>query len=135
MNHSSHQNLTRCAIDTCAIDTSIYAESDDHEHDDSDSEGGLDTITRDKTDLKEPKLFKVLLLNDDYSTMDFVIAILESIFSKSPTEATRIMLEVHNKGSGMCGVYPREIAEAKVVAVETRAQDEDFPLKCTMEEV
>ena len=111
----------------------VRASDGDDFGDGHDSEGGLDTITRDDTKLKEPKLYKVLLLNDDYSTMDFVVAILESIFQKSPSEATRIMLEVHHKGSGLCGVYPREIAEAKIVAVETRAQEEDFPLKCIME--
>ena len=101
----------------------------------SGSEGGLETVTRDKEELKEPKMYRVLLLNDDYTTMDFVVAVLESIFQKSPSDATRIMLEVHQKGSGVCGVYPKEIAEAKITAVELRAQEEDFPLKCIMEEV
>lgn len=110
--------------------------SDGEEFDDNDngSAGGLDTITRNDTRVKKPKLYKVFLLNDDYTTMDFVVAVLEGIFQKSPSEATRIMLEVHHKGSGLCGVYPKEIAEAKIVAVENRAQQEDYPLKCFMEE-
>lgn len=101
---------------------------------DTGSESGLETITREKVDLKEPKLFKVFLLNDDYTTMDFVVAILESIFHKSPSEATAIMLQVHQKGSGLCGIYPREIAEAKIFAVENRAEEQGHPLKCILEE-
>jgi ATP-dependent Clp protease adaptor protein ClpS len=99
-----------------------------------DSSGGIETLTKERVRLEKPRLYKVFLLNDDYTTMDFVVSILESVFQKSPSEATRIMLEVHRKGSGLCGVYPKEIAEAKVLAVETRAQEADFPLKCTMEE-
>jgi ATP-dependent Clp protease adaptor protein ClpS len=82
---------------------------------------------------KEPSLFRVILLNDDYTTMDFVIRVLETVFSKPPAEATRIMLSVHKKGSGLCGVYTREIAETKVVAVHDLAGQSGFPLKCIME--
>ena len=82
---------------------------------------------------KEPSLYKVILLNDDYTTMDFVVRILETVFSKPPAEATRIMLSVHKKGSGLCGVYTREIAETKVVAVHDLAGQSGFPLKCIME--
>jgi ATP-dependent Clp protease adaptor protein ClpS len=66
--------------------------------------------------------------------MDFVVAVLESVFKKSPSEATRIMLDVHKQGSGMCGVYPKEIAEAKVGMVHHKAREAQFPLKCRMEE-
>ncbi len=97
------------------------------------SDGGIQTVTRDKTKVKKPELYKVMLLNDDYTTMDFVVAVLESIFKKTPSEATRIMLSVHQKGSGLCGVYPKEIAEAKVFAVLERAKAEEFPLQCIME--
>jgi ATP-dependent Clp protease adaptor protein ClpS len=86
-----------------------------------------------RQETKEPSLFKVVLLNDNYTTMDFVVHILEIIFSKSPAEATRIMLNVHKKGSGICGVYTREIAETKVVAVHELASQNGFPLKCIME--
>ncbi len=101
---------------------------------DTENEGGTQTIIREDSDLKEPKLFKVILLNDDYTTMDFVVSILETVFQKSPAEATRIMLEVHNKGSGLCGLYPKQIAETKVAMVEERAKAEGHPLRCTMEE-
>ncbi len=102
---------------------------------DSDSShGSVETLSQSRTRIKRPKRYRVLLLNDDYTTMDFVVTILESVFLKSPTEAARIMLEVHHKGSGLCGIYPKEIAEAKIVAVESRAREAEFPLRCVMEE-
>jgi len=84
-----------------------------------------------KTD--EPSLYRVILLNDDYTTMEFVIHVLETVFHKPLPEATRIMLNVHKKGSGLCGVYTREIAETKVAEVHAMAAENQFPLKCTME--
>lgn len=95
---------------------------------------GVDTVTRDDIKVKKPKLYKVLLLNDDYTTMDFVVAVLESIFKKSPSEAMQIMLHVHQRGQGLCGVFPREIAEAKVQQVHDRARAEGHPLRCVMDE-
>jgi ATP-dependent Clp protease adaptor protein ClpS len=92
---------------------------------------GLEEKVRQET--KEPSLYRVILLNDDYTTMDFVIRVLETVFSKPPAEATRIMLSVHKKGSGLCGVYTREIAETKVIAVHDLAGQSGFPLKCIME--
>jgi ATP-dependent Clp protease adaptor protein ClpS len=83
---------------------------------------------------KEPPFYKVVLLNDDYTTMDFVVKILEDVFHKSASDATRIMLDVHKKGSGVCGIYIRDIAETKVLTVNTLSQDNGFPLKCVMEE-
>jgi len=89
-----------------------------------------------KTELKtgKPSLYNVFLLNDDYTSMEFVIEILEGIFRKNRTEATQIMLHVHKKGVGLAGVYPREIAETKVEAVHRIARENEFPLKCIMEE-
>lgn len=84
--------------------------------------------------LKYPKKYKVYLLNDDYTTMDFVIDVLVSIFHKTYEQAQDIMLEVHKKERGLCGVYPHEIAETKVMQVLTKAKDNGFPLKATMEE-
>lgn len=84
--------------------------------------------------LKHPKKYKVFLLNDDYSSMDFVIDILITIFHKSYSEAEAIMLEVHKKERGLCGVYTYEIAETKVMQVQKKARDNGFPLKATMEE-
>ena len=98
-----------------------------------DSEGGVETITRSTTKVKRPKKYRVLLLNDDFTTMDFVVSILESIFQKTPAEAMQIMYHVHRKGKGQCGIFTKEIAEAKVVAVHRRAREEGHPLKCVME--
>ena len=84
-------------------------------------------------DIREPFMYKVLIHNDDYTTMEFVVAILMSVFNKSMEEATIIMLNVHKKGVGLCGVYTYEVAETKVNTVHTVARKEGFPLKCTME--
>ncbi|MEJ2097811.1 MAG: ATP-dependent Clp protease adapter ClpS [Deltaproteobacteria bacterium] len=91
----------------------------------------VQTGTRERT--KEPDLYKVLLHNDDYTTMEFVVQILMAVFKKSIAESTRIMLNVHQKGVGICGVYTYEIAETKVDTVEKLARANGFPLKCSME--
>ena len=85
-------------------------------------------------DLEEPPMYRVLLHNDDYTTMEFVVEILQKVFHKSPTEATRIMLLVHKSGVGVCGVFPAEIAETKVEVVHHLAKKHGFPLQCSMEE-
>lgn len=90
---------------------------------------------RDKEEVKEPSLYKVLLHNDDYTTMDFVIMILETVFNKDTTEATRIMLNVHNQGIGIAGVYTREIGESKISVVQKMARKNQYPLKCSLEKV
>jgi ATP-dependent Clp protease adaptor protein ClpS len=95
---------------------------------------GEEVLERTREDIKEPQLFKVLLLNDDYTTMDFVIQVLETIFLKSPAEAFRIMMHVHTQGKGLCGLYPFDIAETKVAAVHDLAQESGFPLRAAMEE-
>lgn len=85
-------------------------------------------------ELRIPPLYKVLLHNDDYTPMEFVIEILETVFHKANVLATKIMLDVHKKGSGLCGVYPFEVAETKVALVIDKARQHRHPLKCTMEE-
>ncbi len=92
---------------------------------------GLVTKTRPKT--KKPSLYKVLLLNDDYTPMEFVVLVLEKYFSKGREEATRIMLHVHHKGVGVCGVYTYEVAETKVTQVMDFSRQHGHPLQCTME--
>ena len=82
---------------------------------------------------QEPTLYKVVLLNDDYTPMDFVVYVLERFFNKPPEEATRIMLHVHQKGVGICGVYTYEVAETKVAQVTSFARQHEHPLQCTME--
>jgi ATP-dependent Clp protease adaptor protein ClpS len=87
-----------------------------------------------KPEIKEPPLYRVVLINDDFTPMEFVVNILESIFSMERTRATQVMLEVHTKGKGICGVYNFEIAETKVAQVMGLAQQHQHPLLCTMEE-
>lgn len=87
-----------------------------------------------KPKLKRPSLYRVILLNDDYTPMEFVVNILQSVFGMERNKATRIMLEVHTKGRGVCGLYTYEIAETKVAQVMSLAQQQQHPLLCTMEE-
>lgn len=94
---------------------------------------GGQVLERTKDQVKKPDMFKVLLLNDDYTTMDFVIEVLESVFHKPPAEAYRIMMAVHTQGKGLCGVYPHEVAETKVASVVERARSNGFPLLAAME--
>ena len=96
-------------------------------------EGGVATKPREV--VKEPPLFKVLLHNDDYTTMDFVIMILKGVFHKNSDEATRIMMNVHQQGIGVAGIYNRDIAETKIAMVHDLAKKHEHPLKCSMEQV
>ncbi len=91
---------------------------------------------KERAELKnqEPKLFNVVLLNDDYTTMEFVLQILETLFQKSPAEAFRIMMHVHRNGRGLAGVYPWEVAETKVEQVASIAREAGYPLRATIEE-
>jgi len=100
---------------------------------DVDRQTGGEVLERTRHQVKKPEMFKVLLLNDDYTTMDFVIEILESVFHKQPAEAYRIMMAVHTQGKGLCGVYPHEVAETKVSSVVERARSSGFPLLAAME--
>jgi len=88
---------------------------------------------RERPQTRKPPLYRVFLLNDDYTTMDFVVLMLETVFHKSPVEATRIMLFVHKQGRGLAGIYERQIAEAKITEVHEQARIQGFPLKCAME--
>ena len=94
----------------------------------------IDLELVDETKIKYPKKYKVLILNDDYTSMEFVIDILISVFHKSYEQATNIMLEVHKKDKGVCGVYTNEIAETKIMQVHKKARDSGFPLRAEMEE-
>lgn len=99
----------------------------------TDRQTGGEVLERTRQETKKPELYRVLLLNDDYTTMDFVVEVLESVFNKQPAEAFRIMMAVHTQGKGLCGVYPHEVAETKVSTVIERARDSGFPLLATME--
>jgi len=103
---------------------------------DSDREGrgiGTGIVTRTRPKTKKPSLYKVLILNDDYTPMEFVVDVLEHIFQKNREEATQIMLHVHQKGVGVCGVYTYEIAETKVTQTVDYARKNQHPLQCTLE--
>ena len=86
-----------------------------------------------RTQKKEPTLYKVVLLNDDYTTMEFVMEVLRSVFDKSPAEAYQIMMQVHTQGRGIAGVYPWEVAETKTETVTALARESGFPLRATLE--
>lgn len=102
---------------------------DDHQND----EGGL-AVEPARPKLKRPPLFKVILLNDDYTPMEFVVLVLERFFQKDKETATRIMLHVHTRGVGVCGVYTKDVAETKVTQVNEFARANQHPLMCDMEE-
>ena len=87
-----------------------------------------------KAKVKPPPMFKVLLLNDDYTPMDFVVMVLQRIFALSREKATQVMLKVHKEGIGVCGVYPRDVAATKVEQVKSYAKQHQHPLQCVMEE-
>jgi ATP-dependent Clp protease adaptor protein ClpS len=97
-------------------------------------EGGVSEKTRPTTRLQKPPMYRVILHNDDYTTMEFVVEILESVFHKSHAEAYKIMLQVHVQGAGQCGVYTYEIAETKVAEVHDLARSSGFPLRASLEE-
>jgi len=99
-------------------------------HDDN---GDTQVITRARPKTQKPQQYKVLLLNDDYTPMEFVVLVLEEVFKKSREDAYTIMLHVHQKGVGVCGVYTFEVAETKVTQVMDMARENGHPLQCTLE--
>lgn len=96
--------------------------------------GGIDVLPERKTRLEKPKLFKVLLHNDDFTTMDFVVFVLQYVFSRTEADAITIMLKVHNEGLGVAGIYPYEIATMKCDKAINLAKAREYPLLCTVEE-
>ena len=107
--------------------------SDQPKH--TEDHGGHDLAVEEaRPKVKQPPLYRVVLINDDYTPMEFVVDILESVFGMERTRATQVMLEVHTKGKGVCGLYNFEIAETKVAQVMSLARQHQHPLLCTMEE-
>ncbi len=106
---------------------------DDETHDGDDGEGGVGIKTRTKAKTKRPSLYKVLMLNDDYTPMEFVVYVLQRFFAMDHTRAVDVMLTVHNKGVAVVGVYPYEVAETKVMQVMDCARSNQHPLQCTLE--
>ena len=109
------------------------SDDDDGDADGRNSDGGTGVVTKTRQKTKKPSMYKVLLLNDDYTPMEFVVHVLERFFNKGREDATRIMLHVHQKGVGVCGVYTYEVAETKVTQVMDFARQHQHPLQCTME--
>ncbi len=113
----------------------LKAAKDEERKDGGGGKSGTDTIVRPKVNTKSqrPNLYRVLLLNDDYTPMEFVVLVLQEVFNKSREEATRIMYHVHQRGVGECGIYPYEVAETKVARVMDTARRNQHPLQCVME--
>ena len=99
---------------------------------DSDSDSGI-TLQESKPELKRPPLFRVVLMNDDYTPMEFVVEVLESFFRMNREQATHVMLTVHTQGKGVCGIFTRDIAETKAAEVNQYARDNEHPLLCEIE--
>ena len=97
-------------------------------------ESGGEVKERPQAKTRKPQLFHVILYNDDYTTMEFVVHVLESVFQKGPAEAFRVMMDVHRRGRGVCGAYTYEVAETKVATVHEMARGEGFPLRAGLEE-
>jgi ATP-dependent Clp protease adaptor protein ClpS len=109
------------------------AEDPTDRSDDDSSGTGTATITESKSRTKTPPMYRVILMNDDFTPMDFVIHVLQKFFGKDIPEATKIMLQIHHLGSGVCGIFTHEIAETKVYQVNQYARQNRHPLKCVME--
>lgn len=117
-----------------ALNSGLIRASGPRDDDEGGGRGtGTATITKPKTETKTPSLYRVILMNDDYTPMDFVIHVIQKFFGKDLEEATQIMLAVHLKGAGVCGVFSHEIAETKTHQVNQYSKQNRHPLKCTME--
>ena len=116
---------------------SLRMNTDEYGDEGFDGDEIIDIRTKDSTQIKtkSPRMYRVILHNDDYTTMDFVVEVLVSVFRKTAAEATRIMQDVHRKGAGVCGVFIRDVAETKVNQVNQLARENQFPLRCSYEAV
>ncbi len=130
MNHWRYPNSYSARMQTRA-----QARMDESDDDANGNDGGPSTgvVVRSKPKAKKPSMYKVIMLNDDYTPMEFVVMILERFFNKNHEEASHIMLHVHQKGVGVCGVYTYEISETKVTQVMDLARQHQHPLQCTLE--
>jgi ATP-dependent Clp protease adaptor protein ClpS len=116
-----------------SIPARLGSEGGKNDSGDGGSKYDTGTVTRTRPKTKRPSLYRVLLLNDDYTPMEFVVLVLQDVFNKSREDAMRIMLHVHNQGVGECGIYPFEVAETKVTRVMDTARKNQHPLQCVME--
>ncbi|WP_347302096.1 ATP-dependent Clp protease adapter ClpS [Croceibacterium sp. TMG7-5b_MA50] len=138
----SHTDPSPAGHDLVALDAALSAvpraevRSEDEDGADDNGNGGQGQVglaTRTRTRPKKPSQYKVLLLNDDYTPMEFVVMVLKRFFRMDLEQATRVMLHVHQKGVGVCGIFPYEIAETKVTQVMDYARENQHPLQCTLE--
>ena len=127
---SSALCMDAASVDAAFDGLTILANSDD---DDRGGQGQIGLATRTRTKPKKPSQFKVLMLNDDYTPMEFVVMVLKRFFNMDLEQATRVMLHVHQRGVGVCGIFPYEIAETKVNQVMDCARQNQHPLQCTLE--
>ena len=109
------------------------SDKDQNQPPERDNNSNVGVLVRNEAKTRKPSMYKVLMLNDDYTPMEFVVLVLEKFFSKSHEEAIQIMLHVHQKGVGVCGVFTYEVAETKVTQVMDLAQQHEHPLQCTLE--
>jgi ATP-dependent Clp protease adaptor protein ClpS len=123
----------RSGIGLASSSTPVTGAKEPRRGNDGGNGSGTAVITRTRTQTRRPNMYRVLLLNDDYTPMEFVVAVLRRYFNKGPEEATRIMLHVHHHGVGECGVFTYEIAETKVTQVMDYARKHQHPLQCIME--
>jgi ATP-dependent Clp protease adaptor protein ClpS len=123
------------SLSTYDLPNAATGDDDGIGHDDGagDGQGQVGIATRTRTKPKKPSQYKVLLLNDDYTPMEFVVMVLKRFFRMDLEQATRVMLHVHQRGVGVCGVYPYEVAETKVTQVMDAARESQHPLQCTLE--
>lgn len=131
LSHHLHSRVSELAVAGNAPRWRMADNDDDEGRGDDEFEAGLATKTRPRT--KRPNMFKVLLLNDDYTPMEFVVAILQEVFNKSQDDAWHITMQVHQHGVGQCGIFPYEVAETKVMRVMDAAQKNQHPLQCVLE--
>lgn len=131
MNHQILLPIPKPEKRRLAVDRPVMGDDDDKGSDDDDTNLGIATKTRAKT--KKPSPYKVLILNDDYTPMEFVVLVLKRFFNMDIDEATRVMLHVHQKGVGVCGTFSYEVAETKVTQVMDFARKNEHPLQCTLE--
>jgi len=122
-----------CVPTETVVSLELRMSSDDDRTDDNDGGPNSGVVIKTRPKTKKPSMYKVLMLNDDYTPMEFVIEILERFFGKGHDEATQIMMQVHQRGVGVCGVYTYEVAETKVTQVMDLARQNQHPLQCTIE--
>jgi ATP-dependent Clp protease adaptor protein ClpS len=133
MNMRDELIWTKAPIPACAVRAAASGGDEDPGPPGGGEGAGTGVITSTRPKTQKPSMYKVLLLNDDYTPMEFVVHVLEKFFNKSQEDATKIMLHVHRRGVGICGVYPYEIAESKVTQVVDFARKHQHPLQCILE--